>query len=321
MQIKEMPLVSVLIPCFNHEKYIKDCLHSIIAQSYKNIEIIISDDCSNDNSYNVILSFQTILNEVFPRVVIKRNEFNVGVVRNLNKMIKICHGKYIKEIASDDILLPDGIMNLVAYAEEHSKYDVIYSNAIYIDDKDHFPIEYIEKRKKYYTNTPPSGNQLTAKLCEGCFIAAPTALIRMETFLRYGEYNDKLIFEDWEFWLRVSETGEIGYCDKISVAYRVLEGSMSHFSDTEIGRKKYKRFTADEERLLNRYDNYCTKEIWSKFYNGRIGGAFRIHDEKYGALLISKSKDKGVKLTFKTRIKILLSKLGIINIVYALLKK
>ncbi len=321
MSIKEKPLVSVLIPCFNHEKFIGDCLNSIIAQNYRNIEIIIFDDCSRDNSYNIVLSYQKRLNELFQRVVIKRKDVNSGVVNNLNEMIQISRGTYIKELASDDFIFPNAIVDLVDFAEDHPEYDVIYSNGVFINDKDHYPLTSVKDRKIIYNSSPPSGGQLTEKLCNGCFISAPTVLIRRDTFSKYGNYNNQYVFEDWEYWIRVSETGKIGYCDTVTVAYRVLEDSMSHLSDTEVGRKKYERFTDDMEKLLEKYSTYCTKETWTKFYNGRISGALSIHDDIYAKLLVTRSKKKGIRISLKTRIKRLLYKLGLMEKVYSLLKR
>ena len=94
--IEIFPLVSVIIPCYNHQNYVEKSLKSVFDQTYKNIEIIVIDDGSKDNSVNILKELQ------------KNNHFilecqeNMGVCKTLNKAISMSKGKYIAILASDD---------------------------------------------------------------------------------------------------------------------------------------------------------------------------------------------------------------------------
>ena len=120
-------LVSVLIPSYNHEKYVGDCLESVLAQTYSNIEVIICDDKSKDNTYEVIERYRQRLEEKFSRICIIENDNNLGIVKNCNKLISLAKGDYYKLLASDDMLRPDGIEKLVFFLESHKEHNMVYS--------------------------------------------------------------------------------------------------------------------------------------------------------------------------------------------------
>ena len=149
------PLVSIIVPCYNHQEFVGDCLESIIGQSYCNIEVLVVDDCSNDDSYEIIESFRERLEQRFETVYLKRNEKNIGLVKNLNRLVKQSNGKYIKIIASDDMLLPYAIEQMVLFAEERPNTNVFYSNAFYIN-RHHKYADLLQNNKteqlsKYYS--------------------------------------------------------------------------------------------------------------------------------------------------------------------------
>ena len=95
---------SVLISCYNHEKYIDDAIQSVLAQTYDNIEIIICDDYSPDNSWSLIQSAIPELEKRFRRVVAFRNDSNKGLIFSLNKMLKETEGDVIFLLSGDDMM-------------------------------------------------------------------------------------------------------------------------------------------------------------------------------------------------------------------------
>ena len=222
----EKSLVTIIISCYNHEQYVEDCLKSIYAQTYSNIEVLIVDDASNDKSFEIIKSWEYRLKARFVNVFIEKNNTNMGITYNLNKLIKKSIGYYIKDMASDDILMPNAIEEFVRYIEK-SDADVIYSNAYIINEFAHYDKLNSVNLSTYYNNKfkPKFGRHLTKELCAQCFICAPTAFIPRRTFEKYGLYDEKISFEDWEYRPRVSVNGKIEYIDKIIVYYRVTEQS------------------------------------------------------------------------------------------------
>ena len=126
----DLPLVSICIPSYNHEKYIAETINSVILQDYKNIELIIIDDCSSDKSESVINSFSDKCKDRFIRFEYHKNETNKGISYNLNKAIKWAQGKYFYAIASDDILLPFKTSLLVSEIEKlDDSYAAIFGDA------------------------------------------------------------------------------------------------------------------------------------------------------------------------------------------------
>src|SRR5690606_4797225 len=102
---KEKPLVSVVIPCYNHAKFVKETIQSIIDQDYENIELIIIDDGSKDNSVEVIEEMVPACHKRFKRFEF-RHRPNRGLCATLNEALEWCTGEYLSCIASDDIMMP-----------------------------------------------------------------------------------------------------------------------------------------------------------------------------------------------------------------------
>lgn len=108
------PLVSVIIPSYNHETFLYDCLRSVSDQSYENIELIFVDDCSTDNSFQFATNFmRTPFSARFVRVDISRNEKNLGAHDTINNGIKRAKGDLITVINSDDQFMPERVSQIV----------------------------------------------------------------------------------------------------------------------------------------------------------------------------------------------------------------
>src|SRR5690606_27530759 len=118
------PLVSVIIPCFNHEKYIKECLLSVINQSYKNVQLIVIDDGSTDRSVEIIKELKQQNDFIF------EEQLNSGISKTLNKAItKYAEGEYIAILASDDYWHSDKLSKQVSFIEQNPEYAMVCSEA------------------------------------------------------------------------------------------------------------------------------------------------------------------------------------------------
>lgn len=120
-------MVSIIIPCYNQEKYIEDCLLSVENQTYKDIEVIVVDDCSKDKSIK-------ILSKYFGKHTILFNPENKGVSATRNAGILYSSGEYIVCLDGDDMLLPDSIKARAECFEKHPDVDVVWANAYKIND-------------------------------------------------------------------------------------------------------------------------------------------------------------------------------------------
>jgi glycosyltransferase involved in cell wall biosynthesis len=108
-----MPKISVIMPTYNAEKYLREAMDSILAQSFKDFELIVINDCSADGTEQIVLSYQD------PRIVYLKNEKNLGVAGTLNRGLQVANGKYIARMDSDDRSVPERFEKQLAYLEEN----------------------------------------------------------------------------------------------------------------------------------------------------------------------------------------------------------
>lgn len=117
--LSKNPLVSVCIPTYNSAKFITRALESIKRQSYENYELVVSDDCSSDNTIGIIKSFK------FKRVRIRKNKLNLGCPKNLQELEKMPKGEIIFALCHDDVIVNDGITKTVEAFQKDSKVGVV----------------------------------------------------------------------------------------------------------------------------------------------------------------------------------------------------
>lgn len=211
------PLVSVVIPCYNHENFVQDSIQSVIDQDYENIELIIIDDGSQDNS---VLKIQEMIESCKKRFV--RFEFrsraNVGLSGTLNEALEWCEGKYFSAIASDDQMLSNKTAIQVKYLEKNKEVVAVFGGVVLIDE---------------------SNEQIDVKLGGGQFysfediilhnynLPAPTQMIRLNSMKKIGGYNPTLFIEDWYIWLKLSQIGSIYTLRNTLCLYRMHSNNSS----------------------------------------------------------------------------------------------
>ena len=213
------PLVSIITANYNKDQYLPDMLQSIKRQLYPNIEHIIVDDGSTDNSHSLLKEYGE--KNSYTKIIINQN--NCGCVAKLrNQAVRVSSGKYIMNIDSDDILYSDAISTLVETAETKN-LDLIYGSMIYID--------------KYGSPYKPSklvGSKYQfGYLIKKMFIPFPRMYKRKIFDLTFG-YNENLhIADDWDLYLQIEEkTNRIGWNGKRPLfTYRIIESSLSNSAD------------------------------------------------------------------------------------------
>lgn len=210
MEKNNQPLVSIVIPCYNHEQFVQDCIQSVIDQTYENIELIIIDDGSKDNS---VLKIQEMVEKCQNRF--KRFEFryrpNKGLSATLNEAIDWCCGKYFSAIASDDMLLEEKTKTQLDYMENNSNSVAVFGGVHIIDSENKVIRTIIDEQKKYTFNEI---------LMHQHNLPAPTAFIKKESLIKVGKYDPEIRIEDWYMWLKISKIGEIVYLPKAFSYYR-----------------------------------------------------------------------------------------------------
>jgi len=135
---EQKPLVSVALMTYNQEKYVKDALLSVLHQTYENLEIIVSDDCSKDETWSVVRSEIDAYRKnggVHNRIVLNRNETNLGVAKHFESILSKCHGMYVVCQAGDDVSLPQRIEAIVDAFKKNPRASVVSHAAVGIDDR------------------------------------------------------------------------------------------------------------------------------------------------------------------------------------------
>lgn len=305
-------LVSVMVPVYNGEKYVLDCLESILSQTYPNIEVLISDDCSKDGSFEIITDWVNRNKNQFKRCEAFRNAKNMGISKNYNCLLKKAKGKYLKSIAYDDMLMEDTIEKEVEFLIENKSVAAVYANAYIIGADDHYPLEEKERYDLFFEEEPKYQGKMADKLFRGSFIPAPTVMLKAETVERFGLYREDLAFEDWEYWLRITTGGGvIGYIDCPIVGYRMLEFSASHFG---IGKEEEERYqtTIDSEILiLNNYKDKVDDSGMDEYWNRTLKLCI---DKGYDGIIDNIQKNVTFKIQPITRLMFISKKMGMYNI-------
>lgn len=227
-----MELVSVVVVSYNSEKTIVETLESIYIQTYQNIELIISDDASRDNTCEIVREWIQEKGSRFVNVVTNFSSVNHGVSGNCNSGIKMSQGQWIKIIAADDILLENCIEDNLKYVRKNQTY-IVFSNMHYMKKGDFDVIEEGRVRDIQLNFANKSVEEQFNVLLRGNVLSAPTAFIKRELFDKVGGFDESIpMMEDWPYWLKLTRQGyHIHVMDKWTVNYRVGEETISRNSN------------------------------------------------------------------------------------------
>lgn len=227
---KSVPLVTVGIPNYNYAHYIKEALNSVASQTYPNIELIIVDDCSTDNSVVEIENWRSNYAGEMSIIFIK-NEINLGLTGTCNVILKNANGKYFQTLDADDILLPRKIEKQVALIERNSNVAFIYSNIEIIDENGKIINEDYLQQIGYDENKMPEGN-IFEPLFDFNFVPLPSVLINTKMARVAGGFDEKQQVQDYYMWLKLCEKHDVLYLNEKTAYYRSHHSSMSRSEKT-----------------------------------------------------------------------------------------
>ena len=196
------PLVSVCIPAYNSAVYIKKTMESVLSQEYENIELVVVDDCSRDNTLEVVRSVKD------PRVRIVKNEKNLGMTGNWNKCLAEAKGDYIKLICADDILYRDSIKKELRALLKHPEVTLVMSDTALIDENG----ERTGCFKRYPRSGLLDGKKVAKRaLIFKSFFGAPcNTLFPRSSWERAGGFDPGFPYIlDFDMWLRMACLGKI----------------------------------------------------------------------------------------------------------------
>lgn len=207
---KEEPLVSIITPLYNSEKYIEETIESLLNQTYKNWEMLIVDDCSKDNGVEIVNEY--VLKD--KRIKLFRNEKNEGVSFARNKALDLAQGKYIAFLDSDDLWKKEKLEKQISFMEKNN-IDLSYTGYEKINMDGSLRGEIKVPEKLDYK-----------ELLKNCLIGFLTAIYLKEKFKIYKFKKTKA--EDYIFWLEILKQVDYAYGIQESLAYyRVSNNSRS----------------------------------------------------------------------------------------------
>jgi len=212
------PLVSICIPTYECEKTIIESIKSALNQTYKNIEIIIVDNCSSDKTYDLLKTFND------PRIKLYRNNNNLGMCENWNECLKYAKGDYIQYLHGDDILFPYCIEKKVSLAIKDTSIVLVFSSTEIINSNN----KTLMIRKYKNKDLVQDGESLVYKsLYTRNIFGEPSNVLFKRSVLEQTEaFCNKLKYStDWEFWLRIAHYGKVGYIADALTKYRVSDSN------------------------------------------------------------------------------------------------
>jgi glycosyltransferase involved in cell wall biosynthesis len=222
------PRVTVICLCYNHERFVREAINSVLHQSYKNIQLIVVDDASTDKSKEIIERMARE-NKDIELVLLKENQ---GNCKAFNRGLALAQGEFLIDFAADDVLLPNRIAVGIAHFENVSaRYGVQFSDAAIIDEEGN-PCGLHSER---FTHTVPQGD-IYKNLISTYFINGPSMMVRKKVFDMLGGYDETLAYEDFDFLIRSSREFNFFYVPEMLVKTRIVKGSM--------GQLQFKRSSA-----------------------------------------------------------------------------
>ena len=211
------PLVSVLIPCYNVERYVVEAVGSISNQTYKNLEIIAINDCSTDRTGELLMQ----LAKQDSRIRVVTNEVNLKLIQTLNKGIGMCNGEYIARMDADDISLPTRIEKEVRFLEENKDHGIV--STLFYAFRSENP------NKKDLHHSPLLDKELRAYILFKSGVCHPAVMIRKRVFTELGLKfeSEYLHVEDYALWSQAIYKTKIGNLNEPLLLYRVHQNQVS----------------------------------------------------------------------------------------------
>lgn len=226
-----LPKVSIVCSCFNHENYVIESLNSIVNQTYENIQLIVVDDFSSDNSVEKIKKWA----KDFKDVQIIENNKNLGITKSFNNAVRFAKGDFLMDLAADDVLEKNSIEVLVkAFLDSgEENISLIFGNANLINEKGNVTSVVYDQTMMSKVLEATEGNFYEKLLADSTYICSVAGLYNKKIFDQLKGYDDDLFFEDFDYWLRAVKHAKIKFIKNTVINKRVLTNSLGSGFDTD----------------------------------------------------------------------------------------
>lgn len=250
------PLVSVIMPAYNAEKWIAEAIDSILNQTYENIELLIYDDGSTDLTDQVL--FDSYITDSIGNIMLFAGEENRGITFALNYLIEKAQGKYIARMDADDIAMPDRIKRQVHYLDAFPVASACGTTIELFGDENKN-----KGREKWWGNFTIRIEEHRKILPYRNPICHPSVMFRAEILKEYM-YEGKGAFQDYDLFLRMGSDGHmIGKVDETLLRYRVRADSEAAVNESNKAEIKLKiNFLIKKFPRWNKFDTHVMRSIW-----------------------------------------------------------
>lgn len=278
---QELPteiLVSLVVPTYNQRDLVIESLESIKRQTYRRLELIVSDDGSSDDTFEIIQAWVEEHGDRFERVLIHKNKSNQGVSKNVTYAASQSRGTYIKCLAGDDIMHPEAIGKMVDFLETNNYHWMMSRVASFQKDIEESQSVF-QSAFQHWILSKGIRIQLLYLLCFN-YISAPSTMIKRE-LLEEVEFfgTDYMTREDYHTWIRIMSNGHrIHYLPETLVYYRKHDSSVTNSAMSSKNKRWFEERikTIDEEivpripwwavgvKIHTKIDRYNNKRIISR---------------------------------------------------------
>lgn len=214
--MKEQELISVVVTSYNHAEYLGQRMESLLHQSWPNLEVVVVDDCSTDNSAEVLAKYQGI-----PNVRIVLQEKNRGYADTSNLGVSLARGRYVLFAECDDYSEPDQVQALYQAITESNSTVVAFSRSTMVDESGKATGDDFAFREERFKRLCASDALISAEtmrnfLMFSCVIPnMSAAMFKKKSFERIGGLSQRYrACADWDFWCRMAEEGDFRYLDR-----------------------------------------------------------------------------------------------------------
>jgi len=238
----KQPMISICIPAYNNEGFIKETIESILNQTYKNFELIVVDDKSRDNTVKVVEEIKDA------RIKLFKNEKNLGMVGNWNRCLELANGEYVKLICADDILYPDCVAKEVKVLEHYPNVNMVVSNTALVNNDGKKTGEF----RRYFKKGVVKGKEVVkmSLLIQNFFGAPVNTMFRKKALEKSGKFDiDFTYILDFDLWIRIAALGDIYILKETLNGFRIRNDSNTGM----LINTKQDVYVDEHKRLLEKY--------------------------------------------------------------------
>lgn len=254
-------LVSIYINAYNEEKFISDTIKSVLNQTYKNLEIIVVDDCSTDKTLEIVRSFDD------PRIKIYKNDINMNIPYSCNKGISFAEGDYIAHIDADDIWYPDKLEKQISFLESNPEYGACFTWSDVIDADGNPANDLYPETKSVYAIKNMAQAEMFRYLIENSNHFSHSAFAAKVEIVKKLGYHDvsTLFLHDFDCWLRLLTICPVYVLQEPLSAVRKHNDNNSTMSE-----EKFISHDTEFVRIINNAVEICPDELFLNAFSDKL---------------------------------------------------